>query len=271
MLAELEQTSATDLAFLQARLHSEDRPKVRRGPRHAARGWCGRVMPSACVPGWAGAQERTAERLAAVVKAADAVLAVVDKAELRKHNPKAPVGDTREALLAKQERDIQRSALQDALLRKGLALADTALGPIDAAGARLPPPRSLVPTVAASRATATTATARASTSAPATTSALPSADAVAALNAAWSELEQWAEVDDPKYLPLRVAWERANGRPAAALRHLQRLLADSDVKAELRPLHALRRALLVELGWRHWDAYEAAWGVIRFPPAYARF
>jgi len=264
------------------------------------------------------AQNRTPERLQRIVAAADAVLAVINKDELRRFGPRAPTSDSPEAQAAKAERDAQRAALQDALLRKGLAQAELALGPLDALTAQLTPPRPLVSAAArhAAGPSSRSSTPAAGGASPAGSPRpepsqpvpvampapiampAPAAELAAALDATWAELEQWADIDEAKYLPLRVAWERANGRLAAALKHLQRYLNESEVKSDLQPYFALRRygpqhidsrlcnvltrraagccwasarLLLLQLGWSHWDAYEAAWNIIRFPPAQARF
>jgi len=195
------------------------------------------------------------------------------------------------------------------MLRKGLAQADLALGPLDALTAQLTPPRPLVSAAArhaagpSSRSSTPAAGGASPAGSPRPEPPLPAPivlapEHVAALDATWAELEQWADVDEAKYLPLRVAWERANGRLATALKHLQRYLNESEVKSDQQPFFALRRCvpynmnspflrcshticsllllgvtrlLLLQLGWSHWDAYEAAWNIIRFPPAQARF
>ena len=195
-----------------------------------------------------------------MVTAADAVIAAIDRSDLQQHRVRTPVsssaaaavaaGEGPEAQAARAVREQQRAALQDALLRKGLAQADALLGVVSTAAAKLGPPVSLA-TVATRSATPSgvaspASSPAASTPAPGAASAnatvpAPSEVTVTELTATWSELTQWADVDELKYLPLRVAVERAHGRPAAALKHLQRFLSESEAKPELRLFHALRR------------------------------
>ena len=103
----------------------------------------------------------------------------------------------------------------------------------------------------------------------------------AELEACYAELCKWADPSKPDALALFVRRERASGRPASALKHLNATLVEGegkDVAAILKDAnlaaadaHALRLALLKDLGW---DAH-AVRVVERFhlasPHAYERF
>ena len=90
----------------------------------------------------------------------------------------------------------------------------------------------------------------------------------AAFLATWRELEAWADVDEGRFLPLRVRREQARGRPGAALKLLQARLGKEPAS---RALLDLRIELLETLGWAPWAAHEKTWMALRFPAAYPPF
>ena len=65
----------------------------------------------------------------------------------------------------------------------------------------------------------------------------------------------------------QICMRTAVCRPAAALTALDKLLAPSDeVPAAAAPeASQLKRALLQQLGWQHWAAYDEAWARVKFP------
>jgi len=89
-----------------------------------------------------------------------------------------------------------------------------------------------------------------------------------AFQATYDELRKWTNVEEDRFLELRVAYERARGRLGSALEVVREKLAKQPAR---RALHDLQLRLLEELGWKHWVDHHRAWQAIRFPGAYPPF
>ena len=99
----------------------------------------------------------------------------------------------------------------------------------------------------------------------------PTADSLAALDLAVSELHKWAAPTE--HLKLTCRWHRAHGRHATALS----VLTDSLAKEKTPPSKesiAQQLEIVEALGWRHWaDAGKAALLVkfpAKYPPVFSR-
>ncbi len=171
--------------------------------------------------------------LAAVVAAADQVLAQIDREKLAAHFGLKLDPDDQAAQRTRQEMEKQRDALVEALRRKARALLDRE---------RLAPVTQPV--------------------------GLPPDAAADAFEETFAELARWVDTTTGDYLPLHIDRLRRLGQQGAALKLLNRKIADSTPD---RALLEQRAALLGELGWRHWQQYEQQWLLIRFPAEYPPF
>jgi len=174
------------------------------------------------------------ESLAAVVAAADAVIAQVDQERLAAHYGVKLDAEDKEGAEVRKEMDKQKDALVDALHRKGKALFDMLED--KPAGER------------------------------AETDAEETGDA--AFEEAFAELGKWVDTTDADYLDLHIEREQRQGRLGEAVRLVSKKIEDAEPK---KALYEQRIRLLDDLGWSHWKAYEEAWLLIRFPADYPRF
>ncbi|MFP6770375.1 MAG: hypothetical protein VB859_19530, partial [Planctomycetaceae bacterium] len=84
----------------------------------------------------------------------------------------------------------------------------------------------------------------------------------------FKELANWVDTTEKKYVLLHIRRERRRGRPAIALKWLQKYYPGTPpnfwyVKK--------RRVLFENLGWSHCLQYEQRWLLIRFPKTYESF
>ncbi|MCK4341305.1 MAG: S8 family serine peptidase [Phycisphaerae bacterium] len=169
--------------------------------------------------------------LAAVVAAADRVLAQIDQEQLAAHYGVKLDPDDKDGAKVRQEMDKRKKWLVDALHRKARALFDM--------GAESEP------------------------------EGRPETDAEAsrmdAFEAAFTELQKWVDTTDDDYLMLHIDREIRHGRLGAALELLNEKIDDSEPDKEL---YEQRLRLLEELGWTPWKEYEEKWLLIRFPEEY---
>ena len=84
----------------------------------------------------------------------------------------------------------------------------------------------------------------------------------------FKELSNWVDTTEKKYVLLHIRRERRRGRPAVALKWLQKYYPGTPpnfwyVKK--------RRDLFENLGWSHCLQYEQRWLLVRFPKTYESF
>ncbi len=176
---------------------------------------------------------RRADDLAAVIAAADRLLAEIDREKLAAHFGLKLDPDDEAAQQTRREMEKQRDALVEALRRKARALLD-----------REP-------------------------FTPATQPVVPPPDpAEDPFEQTFAELARWVDTTAGDYLALHIDRLRRLGQQGAALKLLNRKIAESKPD---RGLLERRAALLAELGWRHWQEYEQQWLLIRFPAEYPPF
>jgi tripeptidyl-peptidase-2 len=173
------------------------------------------------------------QRLADVVEAADAVLALIDTPKLALHFGTKVNPDDEDAVAMRQQMDTTREILVDTLYRKGRALGYMEL--------------------------------------PDVIEKHPVADPKShdkAFEANFAELRKWVDTTDQKYFLLHVRRESRKGRYGNALKLLNEQIPTS---APNFMYIKKRRDLYEKLGWKHcWD-YEKRWLVIRFPQDYEAF
>lgn len=206
---------------------------------------------------------RTSARLRAVADAADAVAAAVDVAALHAAAARALPDESPGARRRAKETKQAREALVEALLAKAQALAELSGGGGDGEGEGRQGEEERNNGAAAS------------------SSSSPSSAALAfaaEFDAAVEELRAWSDEKDARAARLYSLREERAGRPALALRLLDKALAAAagEAAASATPPPtaadaAARARLLDKLGWSH--AAEAARGRARaaFPNDYALF
>ncbi len=91
------------------------------------------------------------------------------------------------------------------------------------------------------------------------------ATADTAFEAAFGELEKWTDTTADDYVALHIDRLTRIGRPGQALKLLNKRIADGKPD---RKLFEQRITLFEKLGWEHWQRYEQAWLLIRFPRDY---
>jgi len=82
------------------------------------------------------------------------------------------------------------------------------------------------------------------------------------------ELQRWVDTTGKEYFLLHARRERRHGRPALALKLINRHLKDTPTR---RLLYKKRGDLFDELGWNHWRDYQRKWMLLRFPEHYPPF
>lgn len=93
-------------------------------------------------------------------------------------------------------------------------------------------------------------------------------DAADAFEAAFRELDRWAETTDEDHAALHVERERRRGRIAMALDTLNDRIEEDSTNRELLEQRA---ALYEELGWGSWAQHERQWLLLRMPPEWPAF
>lgn len=99
----------------------------------------------------------------------------------------------------------------------------------------------------------------------------PDAEGAAAekeAQAAFAALAKWTDTTATEYIGLHVQRMAAEGRLGEAIELMNKRVAEEPTE---KKLYDERIALLDELGWVHWKAYEEAWAHARFPSAYPPF
>ena len=172
-----------------------------------------------------------AEDLAGVVAAADRVIGQIDQEKLAAHYGVKLDPDDAAGAKVRKEMDEQKRVLVDALYRKARALFDSSAA-----------------SVADGRPESERGT-----------------DAVDAFEAAFADLEKWADTTDDEYLMLHIDRALRQNHPGAVLELLNEKIADSEPDREL---YDKRLEVLGILGWSHWQDYETHWNLIRFPAEY---
>ncbi len=167
------------------------------------------------------------DRLPEVVKAADAVLAQIDTKQLALVEGTRVNSDDPQAVREAEKWKSRRATLVDTLYRKGRALGYMEL-----------------PDVVAKH---------------------PIKDQAAldkAFEANFAELRKWVDTTDKQYFLLHVRRDRRLGRYGAALKLLNKYIADSPPTYWY---YKKRRDIYRELDWKPLADYAATWLPIRFP------
>lgn len=238
LFAALQAEYAGHIPLLQARLHFLDTDKAGGG---------------------------RAERLPAIMAAAEAVVAQVDQTALALHfGTKVDEGDPAQ-VKARGEMEEKKAALADALARKARALID--LKGDSAQGGKGKQEKeagsSSVVEVGEEKAEATgTSTATAATGG--------ADDEVAAT---LKELGKWDTLDKDAYARLVLERDARKGRWGLVLKLLNKLLADPSNGSGIpkEELYQRRLAAYETLGWRHLLENERKWRIIDCPKDYALF
>ncbi|MHC4091064.1 MAG: tripeptidyl peptidase II [Planctomycetota bacterium] len=231
------------------------------------------------------------ENLPAVVEAAEAVIAHIDREVLAAHYGVKLDADDAEATAVRKEMDKQKEILVDALYREARALFDVQGAPAarpkkraESKPSEKPKPRSRglfeglftgpqepttpedLPDVANEVADATAGPPMSEAAGETTEGTAAAGNA--AFDEAFAELAKWVDTTDKKYALLHIDRQIQRGRLGEALKLLNERIAESKPR---RRLNKKRVELLDRLGWSHWRDHEEEWMLIRFPESYPPF
>jgi len=173
------------------------------------------------------------ERLKQVVQAADAIIEQIDTSQLATHFGTRINPEDKQAAALRKKLETRRELLIDTLYRKGRAVGYMEL-----------------PDVIEKH--------------PITDPAAHDA----AFESNFAELRKWADTTEEKYFLLHVRRERRKGRYGNALSLLNRYIPGSSPNYWYIKK---RRDLFGLLGWKHLEAAENKWLLIRFPKDYEPF
>ena len=84
----------------------------------------------------------------------------------------------------------------------------------------------------------------------------------------YRQLAKWVDMNDQKFVLLKIRRLRRNGKPGEALKTLDAFIKQQPTR---QLLYKKRGDIFGELGWLHWQAQQEAWKVIRFPDHYPPF
>lgn len=207
-------------------------------------------------------EEKRKQHLPDVVAAADAIIAEIDTAAMARHYGVMLDEDEPQAKEERKDWDEKKAILIDALLRKAKALMDLQAAADDAAAKPAPPKAERSKKNRKRKKQDGDGSEENPANKPEST------DIARELENTLDQLEDWADESNDEFVALRIRRHRRDGKPARALKLLQKQVSKPDVE---RSQFDQRIELLDELGWEHWRDYERAWKILRYPPDYQPF